>query len=342
MILAGDIGGTKTRLGLFEVKGDALIPNMEVTYPSAQFTDLDAIVTDWVKKENLKVRAACFGVAGPVSDGVVVTTNLPWTVRADSLSRSLGGIPVRLINDVEAHAYGIPYVTAEETITFNEGNPPAAGGNAALLAPGTGLGLAGMYWDGTRYWAFATEGGHASFSPVEEIEIELLCYMRKTYPQVSWERVLSGPGLVHIYEFLRDTGHGAEPEWLTEKLSTAADKAAIIADNAYEDKSELCYKTLLLFAQLLGVEASNVALKLMTRGGIYISGGILPKILDRFDQALFMKAFLNNGRMRDLLADMPVKLILNDRIALSGAARVASSERNLWRADGCCCEGSDT
>jgi glucokinase len=323
MILAGDIGGTKTRLGLFEVKGDALIPSIEATYPSTEYSSLDAIITDWVKKENLKIRAACFGIAGPVSDGVVVTTNLPWTVRADSLSKSLGNVPVRLVNDVEAHAYGVPYVTGSEVVVFNEGNVPACGGNAALLAPGTGLGLAGMYWDGSRYWAFATEGGHASFSPIEEIEIELLKYLRRSYEHVSWERVVSGPGLIHIYEFLRDAGHGTEPDWLTKELASG-DQAATIANNAYEDKSPLCYKALELFTQLLGVEASNVALKLMTRGGIYISGGILPKILDRFDQALFMKAFLNKGRMRDLLADMPVKLILNDRIALSGAARVAS------------------
>lgn len=323
MILAGDIGGTKTRLGLFEIKGDAVIPKMETTYPSADYQSLDAIVSDWAKKENLKVDAACFGVAGPVRDSVVVTTNLPWTVRADMLSKVLGSAPVSLINDVEAHAYGIPYVTDAEIVTFNAG-AAAAYGNAALIAPGTGLGLAGLYWDGSRYWAFATEGGHASFSPIQEIEIELLKYLRRSYEHVSWERILTGPGLVTMYEFLRDTGYGTEPDWLTTQLAGSNDRAATIADNAFKDKSPLCFKTLELFAQLLGAAASNVALTIMTRGGIYIGGGILPKILDRFDREIFMQSFLNKGRMRDLLVDMPIRVILNDTIALSGAAKVAS------------------
>ncbi len=346
MILAGDIGGTKTRLALFRPEAGRLRAVAEETFPSGKFPDLDPIVEAFLSARGLLssrrtsasvsrsaprgegVERACFGVAGPVVDGRSVTTNLPWVVDARRLGDDLGIPAVDLINDLEANAYGIGALEADDFAVLNAG-ALSTSGNAAIIAAGTGLGEAGLFWDGRRHCPFACEGGHASFAPANDLQSEFLTYLRRSYDHVSWERVLSGPGLLAVYGFLRDTGRGEEPPWLAEEMRRE-DPAAVIGRTALLGRSALCAQALDLFISLYGAEAGNLALKMMAIGGLYLGGGIAPKILDRLKGNGFMEAFLAKGRMRTLLERMPVRVILNDRAALLGAARRAA----LVEADG--------
>jgi glucokinase len=348
MILAGDIGGTKTRLALFDPEGEGLRLVAERTFPSPRYPDLDPIVAEFLSSPGLpaargarraprgrrmsaaartgaaggtRVARACFGVAGPVIDRKSATTNLPWVVDARRLERDLGLPAVDLINDLEANAYGIALLDPDDLAVLGAGAPGAAG-NAAIISAGTGLGEAGLYWDGRRHRPFACEGGHASFAPVDELQVQLLGHLRRSQEHVSCERVLSGPGLLNIYAFLRDTGRGEEPPWLAEEMRRE-DPAAVIARAAMGGRSPLCEQALDLFLSIYGAEAGNLALKLMATGGLYVGGGIAPRIIDRMRGPAFMAAFLAKGRMRPLLERMPVRVILNDRTALLGAARRA-------------------
>jgi glucokinase len=282
---------------------------------------LDEIVAEFLKGKNLPVTHAGFGVAGPVQDGQSHATNLPWVVDAGVLARELKLASVALINDLEAIAYGIATLGAGDFATLQAGDP-AARGNAAVVAPGTGLGEAGLYWDGSRHHPFATEGGHSSFAPTDELEDALLLYLRRQFHHVSWERILSGPGLFNIYKFLRDTGRGEETKPLAEEIRLG-DPAAVISKTALAGKSELCSSALDLFVHLLGAEAGNVALKTLARGGVYLGGGIPPKILPRLEGPAFLKAFAGKGRMRPLLETIPVRVILTDQAGLRGAAHCA-------------------
>jgi glucokinase len=321
MILAGDIGGTKTNLAVFadgQRLGSAIA---EEKFASTEHATLDEIVKDFVARRGLRFDAACFGVAGPVKDGRCVATNLPWVVDAGVLSRELGGVRTWLINDLEANAYGIAALEPSELVVLNPGADDASG-NAAIIAAGTGLGEAGLYWDGQEHRPFACEGGHADFAPRTPIEVELLAWLRGRVEHVSWERVLSGPGLVNIYEFLRDVKHVAEPDWLRAELG-AGDPGAAISRAAEDGRSPLCAQALDLFVSLYGAEAGNLALKLMATGGVYVGGGIAPKNLGWIRRGAFLTAFLAKGRMRGLLESMPVRIILSERTALLGAARCA-------------------
>jgi len=321
MILAGDIGGTKTRLALFTAAGERLESCVEETFPSREHGGLDEIVRAFVSQQQVSVTHAGFGVAGPVKHSRSETTNLPWVVDARQLAGQLGIASVVLINDLEANAYGVAALEAKDFVILSHGAPDAEG-NAAIIAAGTGLGEAGLYWDGAQHHPFACEGGHTDFAPRNELEIELLRYLLTRFTRVSYERVLSGPGLYNIYQFLRDTGRGKEPVWLTEELHEQ-DPAATISQAALTDRSALCVQALDLFVSLYGAEAGNLALKVMATGGLYVGGGIAPKILQKLQDSTFVQAFLTKGRMQPLLEAMPVRVILNDKTALLGAARCA-------------------
>lgn len=321
MILAGDIGGTHTRLALFTVEGERLTSVIEETFPSRAYSGLAEIVSQFMSAHKLSASSACFGIAGPVKHGRCETTNLPWVVEARQLASALSIPTVFLINDLEANAYGIATLTPSEWVVLNAGAPNAVG-NAAVIAAGTGLGEAGLYWDGKSYRPFATEGGHTDFAPRTALEVELLRFLLARFERVSYERVLSGPGLLNIYQFLRDTGRGEEPAWLTEELRRQ-DPAAAITQAALAGQCALCEQALALFVPLYGAEAGNLALKVMATGGVFVGGGIAPKIIPRLTTSTFMEAFLAKGRMRPVLEAIPVRVILNDRAALFGAARYA-------------------
>ena len=322
MILAGDIGGTNSRLAGFAVESARLTPVVEETFPSRAHASLDEIVRTFVATHDMHVDHACFGIAGPVRHGRSEAINLAWAVDAQQLAQELGLATVWVINDLEASAYGAIALAPEDFTTLNEGSP-AAEGNAAVIAAGTGLGEAGLYWDGTQHWPFASEGGHAGFAPSDAIQVELLQYLWPRFPHVSWERVLSGPGLYNIYTFLRDTQRGVEPAWLTEELRQD-DPAATISRTALAGTCDLCVQALDLFVALYGTEAGNLALKFMATGGVFVGGGIAPKIIDQLKEPTFMQAFYAKGRLQPGLEAIPVRVILNEQTALYGAARCAA------------------
>jgi glucokinase len=326
MILAGDVGGTNTRLALArQDDAEQLEFVVEEIFPSTEYQGVDEIAKEFLSRQEERPQAACLAVAGPVNEGRCQPVNLPWVVDERELSELLGIDRLVVINDLEANAYGIACLTEDDIDTINEGVPNAKG-NIAVVSPGTGLGEAGMYWDGRRHHPFATEGGHTEFAPRNKLEIEFLEYLMQIYTDhVSPERVVSGPGFMHIYEFLRDTGRGEEPNWLTEQIRDPHnDPAVCVTKAALAGRSPLCEQTLDLFIELLGVEAGSMALKVMARGGVWLGGGIIVKILDRVKSTdHFMKGFTNKGRVDYIMHQMPVRAILNDKTALLGAARHA-------------------
>ena len=323
VVLAGDIGGTKTRLAVFEVAGTTLKTAAEAVYPSGDYPSFADIVRQFLTDHACGCDRACFGVAGPVRQGVCETTNLPWRLVAADLGRTLGIARVALLNDLEANAWGVRALDAGDFLELVTGKGHSVG-NAAIIAAGTGLGEAGMYWDGTQHRPFATEGGHTDFSPGNELETALLRYLSKRYAHVSWERVVSGPGLVNIHAFLREHRRDETPPWLAESMH-GGDPAAAISEAALRERDEICVEALDLFVHLYGVEAGNLALKMMAAGGVYVGGGIAPKIIDKFQGDGFMQGFLAKGRMRPLLEAMRVQVILNHRTALYGSAIFAAS-----------------
>jgi glucokinase len=322
MILAGDIGGTHTRIALFENGGDALTCVFEHSYPSRQYQSLDEIVGLFLHGREEKVDSACFGIAGPVHHGEVSTPNLAWVVNAAQLARQSGIDSVWLINDLQAHASGVDDLKNDDLVALNQAEPSE--GNAALIAAGTGLGEAGLYWDGERRHAFPCEGGHADFAPRNDVEIALLQHLLKKFGRVSYERVVSGPGLANIYDFLRDTNREEEPAWLQEQLQHAADRTAVISGYGIRGTVPICERTMDIFANVYGAEAGNLALKMLAAGGVFLSGGIAAKILPKLKQPGFLQAFMDKGRLRPLLESIPVKVIMNDRVGLIGAARYAA------------------
>jgi glucokinase len=349
-LLAGDVGGTNSRIAVFDAQGEALSEIWSKTYSSRAHASLKEVVRSAAAEAEAAigspvsnaaaatpmtasprastpafVDAASFGVAGPVRDGICRATNLPWIVDARELARELGLASAGLINDLESNAYGLPALADEDFLTLR-GGAQGARGNCALISAGTGLGEAGMYWDGRELSPFACEGGHASFAPTrathDELELDLLRWLADRYGHVSWERVLSGPGLVNIYHFLRDTGRASEPAELAQRIARG-DPGAEITRAAMNGECDLAVQALTLFVKLYGAEAGNLALKLMAIGGVYIGGGIAPKIATWLTREIFIESFLDKGRMRPLLEAMPVRVVLNDRAALLGAARHA-------------------
>ena len=334
MILAGEIGATRTRLAAFDADGNKLQLVVEKTYLSQEHGGLPEMITTFIKTEGIPVQSACFGVAGPVTAGRSKISNLPWTIDSRELASQLKLNSVGLINDLEAYAYGIDALESKDFITLSEGADDAEG-NRAVISARTGLGVAGMYWDGFRHHPFACEGGHADFSPRNKLEIELLDYLQGKHRRVSCERVLSGPGIKNIYDFLRDTKKVEEPQDLREQMSQASDPSALISKLAAEGKSPICDQTMSLFVTIYGAETGNCALHFMSTGGIFIGGSIAAKNINKMKDPAFMKSFLDKGRMTPLLKQMPVKIVLNDDSGIIGAARytlIQKAFRNTNRA----------
>ncbi|HHH20181.1 MAG TPA: glucokinase [Campylobacterales bacterium] len=323
MILAGDIGGTKTNLALFQIEDRRLSILKQRQFPSADYTSLMEVIEAFAREVSLsEVEAACFGIAGPVIEGRCRTTNLAWEIRTDALQPYLATQRVRLLNDLESTAYGMLYLEDEAFVTLNAGKSTQA--NRAVIAAGTGLGEAILYYDPTTgFHPIASEGGHCDVAPLTEQHDQLLAWLRQRYPEhVSYERILSGPGVYALYQFLAESGFAAEPEAM-QQLSKGQDKSAMVSRCAIEANDPLCQEALRLFVEIYGAEAGNLALKSMALGGLYIGGGIAPKILSVLQEGTFMRAFVAKGRFEEMLKAIEVKVSLNDETALLGAAYFA-------------------
>jgi glucokinase len=319
-LLVGDVGGTKTSVALYSSEAGARNPVRIRTFASAQYPSLEEIARTFLEEGREHVDLAVFGVAGPVLGGTAKITNLPWEIDAVHLATDLGLQSVTLLNDLEAIAFAVPHLRPDEVRTVNEGRRVQEG-PLAVIAPGTGLGEAFLTWDSGMYRIHASEGGHTDFGPTDERQLEMLRYLLTRFDHVSYERVCSGIGLPNIYAFLRDTGFAPEPAWLSEKLRAAHDPTPVIMEAAQgEHACDLGRETLRMFVQALGAETGNLALKVMATGGIFLGGGIPPRILPALEGETFRRAFLAKGRFNSLLEPIPVHVILNPGIALFGAA----------------------
>jgi glucokinase len=332
MILAGDVGGTKVHLALYNFDGGLLSAVREQKFPAHDFATLDDVVHRFLGEGDGhpaanagEIAAACFGCPGPVRDGRLKLTNLPWTLDARELRGSLGIEHIFLINDLEANGYGIPELKPEAVFSLHTGDASAVG-HRGLVSAGTGLGEALLIWDGRKHHLpLPSEGGHCDFAPRNDREIALLRYLQATLKgRVSFERVVSGLGIKNLYAFLKDDQKMEEPEWLRERMASE-DPNAVIGKCAEDGSSELCFETMQMFASAYGAEAGNVALKVLAMGGIYLGGGIAPKILKTLQNGQFTQAFLDKGRLSPLLEAIPVRVILDDTCALLGAAAYAEA-----------------
>jgi len=320
-LLAGDIGGTKTALAIVTPQAGPGAPVAEATFHSTEYDGLEAVVQAFLDRHALPIDRACFGVAGPVVEGTATITNLPWVISETRLRSHFRLSKVRLINDLVAVAHAVPHLLPKDLHTLNAGKP-VPGGAMAVIAPGTGLGEAFLTWDGTRYRASASEGGHADFAPATPLERDLLTYLWREHPHVSNELVCSGLGLPHLYAFLKTTGYAEEPRWLAEELDRTADPTPVIVNAAVHSRppSKLAAGALETFVSILGAEAGNLALKVLATGGVYLGGGIPPRILSVLDEGGFMRAFTHKGRMSDLMMRIPVNVIVREGTALMGAS----------------------
>lgn len=319
MLLAGDIGGTKTHLAIFSSPGELRTPVVEKTFPSARYASLEVMVKEFLTQVDVQVDRACFGVAGPIMNGKAKITNLPWVMDEEEMQKSLGIPKICLLNDLSAMAYGVPLLEEQDIYTLNAGTPQP-GGTIAVVAPGTGLGEAFLVHNGSRYIAHPSEGGHADFAPLNERELDLLRFMLQRSAHVSYEHVCSGIGLPNLYAFLQSTGAYEEPDWLSDQLSLVSDHTPTIVKGAVESAVPICIETLKTFVSILGAEAGNMALKVLSSGGVYIGGGLPPRFLSFFTDGSFMQAFLAKGRMGQMLSRYPVYIILYPNVALIGAA----------------------
>jgi glucokinase len=308
LLLAGDVGGTKTSLAIYSPEAGPRSPLAADTLSSAHYSSLEALVSDFLAKVNLRPARASFGVAGPVVDGKATITNLPWIMSERQLQVDLNLAPgsVSLLNDLVAIAHAVPWLEADDLYTLNQGQAVRGGAT----------------WDGSRYRAHASEGGHTDFAPTDSLEVDLLRYLLDRFGHVSYERVCSGRGLPNIYAFLKDSGYAQEPAWLAERLAAVDDPNPIIVEAALGDgqRCELCVATLKTFASILATEAGNMALNVLATGGVYLGGGIPPRILPALRDSRFLEVFCEKGRMSSLMARIPVHVILNPKIALLGAA----------------------
>jgi glucokinase len=324
-VLAGDVGGTKIHLGLYRVAAGKLKPLRDRIYPTRDFKSLEDVTADFLAGGE-SIAAACFGVPGPVIGGIACPVNVPWTMEEQALARALGVSGARLINDLEATAYGMLYLKENEIAVLQRGEPPAVRAPFAVIAAGTGLGESALLPSEGGHWhSVATEGGHADFAPRGRLQVEMMQSLEAKFDHVSYERVLSGPGLVNIYRFVRSLAPGDEPAWLAEQLRQAQEPAAVIGEAALKQREPQCLQALEMFVAIYGAEAANLALKFLALGGVFLGGGIAPKILPMLTAAEggFIPAFLAKGRLSELLAKIPVHVALNDAAALNGAAHVA-------------------
>ncbi|MGK9119684.1 glucokinase [Olivibacter jilunii] len=327
LLLAADIGGTKTSLGTFKVEDAQIKLLREQTFPSRDYLSFDQILDEYLRNDvNSPPEVLSIGVAGPVVNNAVKLTNLSWNIDAKMLQQNSGWSKVCILNDLEAMAYGLVGIAKDDLATLYSGEPEA--GNIAILAPGTGLGEAGLFWDGKFYRPFATEGGHSEFSPRTETDIELFHYLRNESPLISWEHLISGAGIYRIYSFLRDVKGYKEPAWLSEKLTTE-DPAAVVSHTAMRELNDGCVKAMQLFVGYMAREATSLVLKLKATGGLYLGGGIPPKIYPLLRDELFRQQFIQSDRMELLLQRIPIHLILKNRTALTGAAYYGAFGKEL-------------
>lgn len=320
-ILAGDVGGTKTLLAVYAfTQSGRLALVREGRFASKEHDHLETIVQRFLREGNERIESSAFGVPGPVLDGEAQVTNLPWKIAISSLTQATGCFRMRLMNDLETTAYGSLFLPSEEMLTLNPGKPRH--GHRAIIAAGTGLGQAFLFWDGTRYWPAATEGGHADFAPRTEQESALLAFLHKRYGRVSYERVLSGPGLVNIFDFLREDQHRHVAPIVIERLQTE-DPAAVIGESGVNGVCSTCAEAVAFFLTAYGAQAGNLALTIMALGGVYIGGGIITKMLPRLPESELLPTFLDKGRHAALMADIPLHVILNPKTSQLGAAHAA-------------------
>ena len=328
MILAGDVGGTKCSLALFD-PGKPGKPLEERTLPSREFSGLEEVVAGYLSEESVKplrrqIVHLCLGIAGPVVGGRVKTPNLPWIVTEANLSQTLG-LDVSIINDLVATGYGVLTLKEDQLQSLNEGTQDPSG-HLALIAAGTGLGEALIVKTTDGHLPVPSEGGHTDFAPRNKLEMELLTYSLQKWPHVSYERVLSGPGLLNIFNFLKSTGRGKEADWFSARVVSGRDPSAVISEAALNQECSLCLQALELFVSIYGAEAGNLALTAKTTGGVFVGGGIAPKILPKLQDGTFVGAFTDKGRMQPLLSSMPIQVVLESRTALFGAAYYATKQ----------------
>ena len=324
VILAGDVGGTKSHLGLFRLQNGSPKPLREHRYQTADFRSLEDVCADFLGAQKEPLQAACFGVPGPIISGQARATNVHWSMREDRLRDALGGTPVKLINDLGAAAYGVMHLADSELCVLQRGAFQMHQGDVAIIAAGTGLGQGALAFANGRYYAIASEGGHASFAPSNDEQIELYRYLRARFGHVSAERVLSGPGLFNIYSFLRQHRQTPEPSWLTARFAEE-DSSAVVSEVALQHRDAVCEHALEMFVDIYGAEAGNLALKVLALGGVYLSGGIAPKILPALTDGRFIRAFVDKGRLDEILSKIEVRIALNQGTGLVGAAYCAMS-----------------
>jgi len=321
MILAGDIGGTKVNLAYYDRQGEQLVARLETSYPSRDFQTLEDVLRHLLQQPPADIVAAAFGIAGPIVNHRSKLTNLGWDVDGASVAASLNLPRVGLLNDLGATAYGTLRVASGDRVVLQNG-VRQEGGAIAVIAAGTGLGEGALVWDGKRYRALPSEGGHTDFGPRNDVEIALLKFLLTRYERVSYERIVAGPGFKHVYDFYREQSPSPEPEWLTAAM-TSGDPSAVISRAGLDRTDEVCAQVLDLFVSLYGAEAGNLALKILSTGGVCVCGGIAPKILERIKNGAFMDSFVRKGRYASLLRSMHVEVITNERTALLGAAHYA-------------------
>ena len=327
-VLAGDIGGSKTDLAVYSSQSGLRRSLVKETFPSRDYSGLEAIIEKFLAIHDVHINRAAFGVAGPVFGGRAKITNLPWVMEEAALAETLGGQSVCLLNDVTAFANAVAVLTENDLHVIREAIPET-GGTMAVVAPGTGLGEAFLVWDGTGYRAFASEGGHADFAPAGPEQSGLLAYLAERLDHVSYERVCSGIGLANIYAYLKNTGYTGGPDCPAGQIPTGRDPVPEIIKGALDKNRPcgLCQKTLEMFVSVLGAEAGNMALKTMATGGVYLGGGIPPRILPLLESGAFLDAFVRKGRMTELMKKIPIYVILHPEAALLGAARHAMTTR---------------
>jgi glucokinase len=320
MILAADIGATKTIIAAYTGASGPRRPVLEKTYATADCGGIAAMLRAFGNELGHAVSRAVLGIAGPVNAGTARMTNLPWVLDEEGLGGEMG-YPVTLINDLEAIAAAVPCLAGGDLAVLNQGSP-VPGGSIAVIAPGTGLGEAFLAWDGKRYRPQASEGGHADFGPRNFLEAELFGFMHALFGHVSYERLCSGPGIYNIYSFLKDRGYGKEPAWFGEELARAGDPTPVIVANAMDParRCDICRDALRLFVSILGAEAGNLALKVKSTGGIYVAGGIPLRILPYLEEPGFLESLRDKGRQAFLICAMPVSVVTNPRVGLLGAA----------------------
>lgn len=323
MILAGDIGGTKAQLAVFPPDAPPRSPALEERLPTNGSPSLDALLGGFLERTGLRPSRIVLGIAGPVADNRCITTNLPWQVDGEALSRALGA-PVTLLNDLEATGWGLATLGADDLLALQEG--VRASGNRALIAAGTGLGEAILHWDGLTWHPMASEGGHTDFGPRDALEDELLHWLRGKYGRVSYERILSGPGLADLHRFFRDTKRGEEPREAARAFDDAAEPAAVVTETALDGSCERARLVLERWVSIYGAEAGNLALKALALGGVFVGGGIAPRLVSVLTRGGFARAFFDKGRLSPVLTRIPVSVVLDPKTAVWGAAAFARQE----------------